>query len=108
MTENLLEQATIDVSMIIDTENIADKTQLREPIHQKSLNTNEKLYNEIAKLKKFIPKRGVKGNRGLMLNAPPSSTINQTPKKPSSFGTPLKDKSRDQCAPKVGEQDKDF
>ena len=50
-TDHSLEKATVDTSMMIDTEDSADITQLRELIQQESRIVNKKLHEEISALK---------------------------------------------------------
>ena len=62
-TEHFLEKSTSDTSMMIDTEDSADKTQLRELIRQENNIANKKLCDEITDLKRHIATAGVKGQR---------------------------------------------
>ena len=106
-TENSLEKATVDTSMMIDTEDSADKTQLRELIQQESRVINKKLHAEIAALKRLIPTTGVKDNRGPKKSGGSSIIRKQKPKDPPSSSTSPKDKSKAQRGQKAGERGKD-
>jgi len=106
-TEYSLEKATVDTSMMIDTEDSADKTQLRELIQQESRVINKKLHEEIAALKRLIPATGVKGNRGPKKSGGSSTIRNQKPKDPPSSSSSQKNKSKAQRGQKAGERGKD-
>ena len=105
-TEHFLEKSTSDTSMMIDIEDSADKTQLRELIRQENNIANKKLCDEIANLKKQIASTGVKGQRGPQKSGG-ASLKKQIPSTPSSNAkSSSRKKKGNKNAQKAGDHDK--
>ena len=102
-TEHFLEKATTDTSMLIDTEESADKTQLRELIRQENATSFKKLRDEITELKSQVKdQRGRKGGASATKKQIPTTT----PRNPKTKSNPPHKKKKSKPAQKAGEQDK--
>ena len=91
---------------MIDTEDSADKTQLRELIRQENNIANKKLCDEITNLKRHIATAGVKGQRGPKKSGG-ASLQKQIPSTPSSNSkSSSRKKKGSKNAQKAGVHDK--
>ena len=102
-TEHFSEKATTDTSLLIDLEESADKTQLRELIRQENQLTLKKLTDEITELKNQVKEQRGR-NRGASSSKKqiPTTTTEKTQKKPNPT---RKKKKKAQSAQKADARD---